>query len=37
VLAAAWREALAAVAEGAEPEDARAAIAALRLQMPDGG
>jgi AcrR family transcriptional regulator len=31
VLAAAWRAALAAVAEGAEPEHARAAIAALRL------
>lgn len=36
VLAAAWRAALAAVAEGAEPEHARAAIAALRLQLPDG-
>jgi len=33
VLAAAWRAALAAVAEGAEPEDARAAIAALRLDL----
>ena len=31
VLAAAWRAALVAVAEGAEPEQARAAIAALRL------
>ena len=37
VLAAAWRAALAAIAEGAEPEHARAAIAALRLQLPDGG
>jgi AcrR family transcriptional regulator len=35
VLAAAWRAALAAVAEGAEPEDARAAIAALRVRLPD--
>ena len=32
VLAAAWRAALAAVAEGAEPEQARAAIAALGLR-----
>lgn len=32
VLAAAWREALAAVAEGANPEHARAAIAALKVQ-----
>jgi AcrR family transcriptional regulator len=36
VLAAAWRAALAAVAEGAEPEHARGAIAALRLHSPDG-
>ena len=36
VLAAAWRAALAAIAEGAEPEHARAAIAALRLRLPDG-
>lgn len=36
VLAAAWRAALAAIAEGAEPEHARAAIAALRLHLPDG-
>jgi AcrR family transcriptional regulator len=36
VLAAAWRAALAAIAEGAEPEHARAAIAALRLHVPDG-
>jgi hypothetical protein len=36
VLAAAWRAALAAIAEGAEPEHARAAIAALRLHPPDG-
>ena len=36
VLAAAWRAALAAIAEGAEPEHARAAIEALRLRLPDG-
>jgi hypothetical protein len=36
VLAAAWRAALAAIAEGAPPEHARAAIAALRLHLPDG-
>jgi AcrR family transcriptional regulator len=36
VLAAAWRAALSAVAEGAEPEQARAAIAALGLHLPDG-
>jgi hypothetical protein len=36
VLAAAWRAALTAIAEGAEPEHARAAIAALRLHVPDG-
>ena len=36
VLAAAWRAALAAVAEGAEPAHARASLAALRLQLPDG-
>ncbi len=36
VLAAAWRAALAAVAEGSEPEHARAAIAALRPDLPDG-
>ena len=35
VLAAAWRAALAAVADGAEPEHARAAIAALGLRLPD--
>lgn len=35
VLAAAWRAALAAIAEGAEPEHARAAVAALRLHLPD--
>ena len=34
VLAAAWRAALAAVADGAEPEHARAAIAALGLHLP---
>jgi AcrR family transcriptional regulator len=32
LLAAAWRAALAAIAEGTEPERARAAIAGLRLQ-----
>jgi hypothetical protein len=37
VLAAAWRAALSAIAEGARPELARAAIAALRLHLPDGG
>jgi AcrR family transcriptional regulator len=37
VLAAAWRAALAAIAEGAEPAQARAAISALRLHLPDGG
>jgi AcrR family transcriptional regulator len=36
VLAAAWRAALSAIAEGARPELARAAIAALRLHLPDG-
>jgi AcrR family transcriptional regulator len=36
VLAAAWRAALAAIAEGAAPEHARAAIAALRLHVPGG-
>ncbi|MFI0420679.1 TetR family transcriptional regulator [Spongiactinospora sp. 9N601] len=35
VLAAAWRAALTAIAGGARPEDARAAIAALRLHAPD--
>jgi len=34
VLAAAWRAALTAIADGAEPAQARAAIAALRLQLP---
>ena len=33
VLAAAWRAALAAIVEGAEPEQARAAVAALRLHI----
>ena len=37
VLAAAWRAALSAIAEGAEPEQARTAIAALRLHLPNGG
>jgi AcrR family transcriptional regulator len=35
VLAAAWRAALAAVADGAAPAHARAAIAALRVHLPD--
>jgi AcrR family transcriptional regulator len=34
VIAAAWRAGLEAIAEGAEPDHARAAIAALRLQLP---
>lgn len=34
VLAAAWRAALAAIAEGADPHQARAALAALRLAEP---
>lgn len=34
VLAAAWRAALAAVADGAEPEQARAALLALELRIP---
>ncbi|WP_419998100.1 TetR/AcrR family transcriptional regulator [Streptomyces boninensis] len=37
VLAAAWRAALSAIAEGAEPEQARAAIAALRIDLPTSG
>jgi AcrR family transcriptional regulator len=37
MLAAAWRAALAAIADGAEPEHARTAVAALRLSLPDGG
>lgn len=36
MIAAAWRAALAAIAEGAEPEHARAAVAALRLHLPAG-
>jgi hypothetical protein len=36
MLAAAWRAALAAIADGAELEHARAAVAALRLRLPDG-
>ena len=36
VLAAAWRAALAEIAGGADPEDARAALAALRLDLPGG-
>ena len=35
VLAAAWRAALSAIAEGAEPEQARVAIAALTVRPPD--
>jgi hypothetical protein len=34
VLAAAWRAALAAVAEGSEPDQARAALLAVELQIP---
>jgi AcrR family transcriptional regulator len=34
VLAAAWRAALAAVAEGAEPEQARAALLAFEVRIP---
>ncbi|WP_245865494.1 TetR/AcrR family transcriptional regulator [Prauserella marina] len=34
VLAAAWRAALSAIADGADPEQARAAVAALRLHLP---
>ncbi len=34
VLAAAWRAALAAVAEGSEPQQARAALLALEFQIP---
>jgi AcrR family transcriptional regulator len=36
ILAAAWRAALEAIAEGSEPDHARAAISALRLHLPDG-
>jgi len=35
VLAAAWRAALAAIVAGADPEPARAAVAALRPHLPD--
>ena len=34
VLAAAWRAALAAVAEGSTPEQARAALLALEIRIP---
>ena len=34
VLAAAWRAALAAVAEGSEPDEARAALLAVELRIP---
>jgi AcrR family transcriptional regulator len=37
VLAAAWRAALTAVAEGSEPDDARAAVLAIDLQLPSDG
>lgn len=37
VLAAAWRAALGAIAEGAEPEHARAALSALRIHASDVG
>jgi AcrR family transcriptional regulator len=36
VLAAAWRAAVAAVADGSPPEDARAALAALSLTLSPG-
>lgn len=36
LLAATWRAALSAVADGAEPQEARAALAALCLDLPDG-
>jgi AcrR family transcriptional regulator len=36
MLAAAWRAALEAIADGADPAHARTAIAALRLQLPTG-
>jgi hypothetical protein len=34
VLAAAWRAALTAVAEGSEPQQARAALLAFEFQIP---
>ena len=34
VLAAAWRAALAAVADGADPQEARAALVAFELRIP---
>jgi AcrR family transcriptional regulator len=34
VLAAAWRAALAAIAEGSEPDQARAALLAVEIQIP---
>jgi AcrR family transcriptional regulator len=37
VLAAAWRAALAAVAEGSEPDQARAALLTIELQIPREG
>ena len=36
VLAAAWRAVLTAVAEGSEPDQARAALLALEFQIPSG-
>jgi AcrR family transcriptional regulator len=36
VLAAAWRAALEAVADGSEPEQARAALRALEVRVPSG-
>jgi AcrR family transcriptional regulator len=36
VLAAAWRAALSAVADDADPEEARAAVAALEVRVPEG-
>jgi AcrR family transcriptional regulator len=37
ILAAAWRAALTAVAEGSEPDEARAALLAIELQLPSDG
>jgi hypothetical protein len=34
VIAAAWRAALVAVAEGAQPQEARAALLALEFRLP---
>jgi AcrR family transcriptional regulator len=35
ILAAGWRAALAAIADGVDPEEARVAITAIRLHLPD--